>query len=65
LKHYTPGFPFSVTRSPVNSRGQPWTLEGHKASFFKLINEWEEADYVAIDDPAQVERLVTTLKQSL
>jgi len=26
--------------------GRPWTLEGHKAGFFKLIGEWEETGYV-------------------
>jgi len=40
-------FPFSVTRLAVNSHGRPWTLEGHKASFFKLIGEWEKTGYVA------------------
>jgi integrase len=39
-------FAFSVTRLAVNSRGKPWTVEGHKASFFKLIGKWEKSGFV-------------------
>ena len=46
LKSLHARFPFSVARLAVNSHGRPWTLEGHKASFFKLIGEWEETGYV-------------------
>jgi integrase len=34
-------FGFSVSRLAVNSYGKPWTVEGHKASFFKLVRQWE------------------------
>ncbi len=39
-------FEFVVSRLAVNSYGKPWTEEGHKASFFKLIRTWEAAGQV-------------------
>ena len=39
-------FEFAVSRLAVNSYGKPWTEEGHKASFFKLIRTREAAGHV-------------------
>jgi integrase len=40
-------FAFAVSRLAVNSHGKPWTVEGHKASFFKLVRAWERTGQVA------------------
>jgi integrase len=40
-------FAFAATRLALNSRGRPWTIEGHKASFFKLIRTWQQSGQVA------------------
>jgi integrase len=39
-------FEFAGSRLALNSYGKPWTLDGHKASFFKLVRQWERGGHV-------------------